>query len=511
MGSIRITKEYLLVSTLIVTVFLVIAYLTDLSVWVVDDWIYQFDLSTVDKNEPETYTQRVQGLGDIWNSQICHYMEWNGRFICHFIVQIFCGLLGKLPFSILNGIAYPLFAYMMLNLSGVEKNLFSWSVVLLASMVCFTDLFAVANQVNYIWMGTLVCYFLCVYFKKDDNVPVYMLIILFLFSVIAGSAQETYNVPVGGALLIHHIIKKKEISVKQWVMFVGCGIGGLILCLGPGTLSRSGCRSIQFVVTIYHLFIELRLPYVLIFLLLVKCKSFATIRSFVKENYFWFCVIIFSILFNLFVGITINRQLFAAEIASLILSLKLLEGTMKEKIIVGLIAIFAGWGYFQIASSMQFEKKIYAEIEKLYLKSDTGVVYYDIPYNDKCKWMTPSFYIHSNNPHNEKSIFSFGETLNHEYGLKKKLVILPTVLLNRNVENSVQNIGDGTYLLIQNKNNPVDFYIQREYKFGFITKFKDEVKVDFNSKKLMENETNRVLFFYNATPLVNNTAVIIRK
>ena len=95
--------------------------------------------------------------------------------------------------------------------------------------------------------------------------------------------------------------------------------------------------------------------------------------------------------------------------------------------------------------------------------------------------------------------------------MNKKLVILPTVLLNRNVENSVQSIGDGTYLLIQNKNNPVDFYIQREYKFGFITKFKDEVKVDFNSKRLMENETNRVLFFYNATPLVNNTAVIIRK
>lgn len=510
MSSIKITTEHLLVLALIIAVFLVIAFLTNLSVWVVDDWIYQFDLSTVVKQEPVTYTQRVQGLGDIWNSQVCHYMEWNGRFICHFIVQIFCGLVGKLPFSILNGIAYPLFAYMMLKLSGVEKTLFSWVVVLLASMVCFSDLFAVANQVNYIWMGTLVCYFLCVYFKRDDNVPFYQLIILFLFSVIAGSAQETYNVPVGGALLIHHIIKMKRITVKQWVMFVGCGIGGLILCLGPGTLSRSGCRSIQFVVTIYHLFIELRLPYVLLFLLLVKCKSFYSIKSFIKENYFWFCVILISILFNLFIGITINRQLFAAEIASLILSLKLLKGTKVEKMTVGVIAMLACWGYFQIASSMIFEKNIYSEIEKLYLKSDTGVIYYDIPYNDKCKWMTPSFYIHNNNPHNEKSIFSFGETLNHKYGLNKTLVILPTVLLNPDVENSIQSIGDGTYLLIQNKNNPVDFYIQREYKLGFITKFKDEVKVDFNSKKLMENDTNRALFFYNATPLINNTAAIIK-
>ncbi len=500
----NLTKDNVIVATLCFAVFVLVAYVSSLSVWVVDDYAYQFNLAT-------NYTERIQNVRDVFESQIFHYMEWNGRFIAHVTVQFFVGLFGQIPFSIVNGLAYLLLAYLLLLNSGAKKDLFSWIFVLLATLVCFNDLFAAANQINYIWMALLVCSCLYIYFNKNDNHSTLALAGLFLFCVIAGNAHDAYNVPVGGALFIFHVINRKTITKKQWVMFAGLAIGGLFLCLAPGTLSRTDGRSIPFVVTVFNLFTKIKMPYILILLLVIKRKSLGGVKSFVKENYFWFCVILISVLFNFVVGIQVNRQLFAIELASIVLVLRLLNETKAEKIGVGIAAVLTCFGYIQVINAMRFEKNTYSEIERLYLESESGVIYYDIPYNDKCKWMTPIFYVHNNNPYNAKCITTFGLTVNYNRGLEKKLVVLPTEMQTPNADNCVRDLGDGAYLLVQNKQNPAEFYIQREYRLACFSKFKDEIKVDFEGSDLIENETNRAMYFRNMTPFVNNIDVKIKR
>lgn len=497
-----LTKNNMIIAALCLIVFALITYLSSLSVWVVDDFAYQFNLAS-------NYAKRIQSVGDVFESQLFHYMEWNGRFIAHFIVQLFVGLFGQIPFSIANGLAYPLFAYLLLLNSGAKRNLFSWIIVLLATLVCFNDLFAAANQINYIWMGILVCLCLYIYFNKNDELSTPALVGLFLFCVIAGNAHDAYNVPVGGALFIYHIINRKTITKKQWVMFLGLAIGGLFLCLAPGTLSRTDGRSIPFVVTIFNLFTKIKMPYVLILLLLIKLRSVAGVKTFVKENSFWFCVILISFLFNIAVGIQVNRQLFASEIASIVLVLRLMKETKAEKIALGLAAALTCFGYVQVINAMRFEKNTYSEIEKLYVESESGLIYYDIPYNDKCKWMTPNFYVHYNNPYNGKCVETFGLTVKHKRGLEKNLVIWPTELQNPNVDNCVRDLGDGAFLLVQNKQNPADFHVLREYKLACFSKFKDEFVAHFEGDEMIENETNRAIFFRNMTPFVNNFGVKI--
>ena len=101
-------------------------------------------------------------------------------------------------------------------------------------------------------------------------------------------------------------------------------------------------------------------------------------------------------------------------------------------------------------------------------------------------------------------------TVNYERGLDKTLVVLPTALQKPNLDNMVQSIGGGAFLLIQNKQNPAGFYVQREYKLGFLTKFKDEYKVVFEGDRIIENETNIAMYFPNTIPLINNVSVKVK-
>lgn len=74
-----------------------------LSEWNDDAIAYSFYIPG--SGEDESFTP-IATLRDIWESQINHYSNSNGRFVAHFIVQIFCGLLSKPWFAVINAFAW---------------------------------------------------------------------------------------------------------------------------------------------------------------------------------------------------------------------------------------------------------------------------------------------------------------------------------------------------------------------------------------------------------------------
>lgn len=81
---------YLNVTFFIIVLFFIYA-LNSFTPLYSDDWHYNFIYGTLND---------IDSLGDIIKSQYVHYFEVNGRFVPHFFVQLFDGLLGKGLFDI---------------------------------------------------------------------------------------------------------------------------------------------------------------------------------------------------------------------------------------------------------------------------------------------------------------------------------------------------------------------------------------------------------------------------
>lgn len=90
-------KKYILLIIISGIIFYILNHFTPLYS---DDWHYNFIYGTF---------ENINSLSDIIKSQYIHYFKVNGRFIPHFIVQLFDGILGKELFNIFNTIAFIFF------------------------------------------------------------------------------------------------------------------------------------------------------------------------------------------------------------------------------------------------------------------------------------------------------------------------------------------------------------------------------------------------------------------
>lgn len=81
-------KKYILLIIISGIIFYLLNHFTPLYS---DDWHYNFIYGTF---------ENINNLSDIIKSQYIHYFKVNGRFIPHFIIQLFDGILGKELFNI---------------------------------------------------------------------------------------------------------------------------------------------------------------------------------------------------------------------------------------------------------------------------------------------------------------------------------------------------------------------------------------------------------------------------
>ena len=152
-------KIILSISVLAIVAIVIYIFSTNYT-WLYDDINYQFNLAA------DSMYQRINSISDIFASQWYHYFNVNGRYIAHWIVQLFCGLLGQQAFSICNALAYIVFILLVLKLGGgdLKKPLAVLSTSLL-TLISYDTIYGPAFQVGYIWMFTLVLLWLHIFFN----------------------------------------------------------------------------------------------------------------------------------------------------------------------------------------------------------------------------------------------------------------------------------------------------------------------------------------------------------
>ena len=218
-----------------------------------DDLIYQFHWYGERNSallEPVDLNNRVDGFLDSFESQCNHYLVMNGRFVVHFIVQCFCGFLGRDAFSIINTIVYVFFllgCLQFLKLKNGLQSVAALSVIWLGLPILYIFWYSIAFSVNYLWTSTaLIYYFILInrYIRKPFSGPNCVLLLLFIISVVMGALHEGFSLPLSGALFFYILFNRKKVNRYIVFMSIGVWIGTLSVVLSPGIIGR-GSSALQ--------------------------------------------------------------------------------------------------------------------------------------------------------------------------------------------------------------------------------------------------------------------------
>ena len=296
-------------------------------------------------------------LPSMWH----HYCCVNGRFTSHIIVQMFCGLLGKNIFNIVNTIICMWQLHLIISLSSKSKSVVLLSVAIAAFFLFLPvpgeDMLWVAGAINYLWPTTFALAILK-YISSDGglkyNKPYQAL--AFIIGVIVGWMQESVSIGVSGGLFIWFLLNREKFTgINQWLT-IGLWLGTLLIIVSPGTFNRiesgneiaASADVIQMVASRLLVITMVLLPYILPFIALIICFILFIGRTKALWEKISLSILVFtvSLIFIYLLGIANSRIFYATVVFSLwcILTfchqrLKIRSIYMKSTIIVAAMMV----------------------------------------------------------------------------------------------------------------------------------------------------------------------------
>lgn len=419
---------------------------------------------------------------EIWQSMCNHYMHSTGRFFSHGITQFFCAFAGKTWFSIFNAIAWGCLTIILIKLSKANaRSLFTTTLASVLMFILYYSFrgsehsfpFEPPHQIDYVWMNILNCLWI-IWFFSHNKPSKFLIFLLFIYSFLCGISNESFSIPIAGAILLLAIKNKFRLTTKQWIMAVLYGIGTLIVIFAPGNFSRlnetTGTWSVQHVV-------EASIPAAIIPLIFIIfyfiTKSDKKLRL---NDFYWF--IIFAVLLNYALGIFVGmgsgtRIVTCANSLIIILILRL---TRNYKMNLGYILVFCSIlvaiPICRFISISKLNKKNIL-IERLYHLSNNGII--EIP-DEMFLYKSRDFIVR---PH---PFMMKERELNPA---KPNIIIRPYSMKKLDLgkdSNAILKIGDQAWILIQSKSKPADFIIEKTLLPGLINRNLQPRKIKWDSK-----------------------------
>lgn len=291
------------------------------------------------------YDRRVLTLGDAMYSQIYDYLNINGRYLVHTFTQYMCGSdYGDEIYYIGSTICFTLLIAGIIliirkdyNSSPTDKYLILAFLFFSIPVIGRVFLGHISHVVNYLWSSTLFVYFfICYKYLREQStrsIPWYKFLYLLIFGLIFGSWQESFSIPVGLYFFLYYLYNYKDIihlNKGLLALLSGFLLGACVGVLAPSNFSRfiyfesnlSGIEKyatvIKILSTCYYIWIFFIL---ILFLFIVKRKI---IFAFLKENFFFICVILCNLFFSVFVAFSGVHQLVVTYLCISILYIKLI-------------------------------------------------------------------------------------------------------------------------------------------------------------------------------------------
>ncbi|MDE6006130.1 MAG: hypothetical protein K2G67_01055 [Muribaculaceae bacterium] len=455
----------------------------------------------------------MRNLKDILISQINHYYIWNGRFIVHFIVQLFCGILGKILFSLCNAVMWVLLIREMAKL--ISKGRISVKSLAISTLMCilifggltFTPPFAI----NYVWVAYVDLLWLRYFFtwRRRHAGRIFLLAIL---SLIAGQLHEGFSIPICGGVLIWLISKKFKISKTQWLMGILYGIGAIILIAAPGNFSRlneteaGGTSMVHIAQQSYNCFI---FPIVYLIIRAFTYPSFRTDKSSHPKgknetlpSIFLKSIIVISLCFCLVIG-NLGRGLIVYNLGFAFLCLQYMNRHRFYNDLYIILTVFSlatiGWNIFSTYMQNTKTRAIISEYEK----SASGQVY-----------LSDSLFIYNLLETCGRRNTYTNLVRSRQNPDKPFLRIYPESAKGIDIEkdtNAVIPIGDHSWLCIRSATHPAEFKVKKTLKIGPYTRELSPRKLEFDSSsEIFIDSTvhNSIVIYSNRHPQIRASVVI---
>lgn len=336
----RVSNKVLCIAFL-VAVAIVMYVLNRLTPLFCDDWHYAFIFGT---QEP------IQTLGDIFRSQWTHYFEFNGRFVVHWFVQLFDGIVGKGLFNVLNALVFVLFLYAVALVVTDDKNR-RYQVVSVAFMLVFLLMSGfkyvflwLSGSLNYLWVGTaLLCFH---YLLEKERVPSWLLVPLCLFGIVCGWSNEALAVGLGAAYFVYYAFHRNRLTKHRVCMLAGFYLGALLLVFSPASVHRAMDTAAKQIPLLDRLIDmqNLRLFFLMLAVVLVRAIfGKAGFMDWVKGNLVFILATVLTFVFILFTGFYYSHSRFGIELFSLVLILRAVDWNRvgRSVVSVGNIAVLA--------------------------------------------------------------------------------------------------------------------------------------------------------------------------
>lgn len=426
--NIKENKSYFVYLSVIGIVFYFMNHYTPLFS---DDWHYNFIYGT---------KEEITSIADILRSQYIHYFQVNGRFVPHFFIQLFDGLLGKECFNVVNTFFFMTYLYLLSYTLKAQCISFykSTSLVLFLTFLLpgfANNLLWMSGACNYLWVAVFLLSFNLLLRRNTFDAKIYPL--LFVAGIFCGWTNEALVVGLGAGYFFYFLFNRKRLTTHRIVLLSGFYIGAMLLVFSPGSIHRASLAtdtifSFTDIVRSYLSALlamnNLRIMFLFLILLIIimwKCQMKA--KVFIKDNQVLLIAVVISFFFVLFTRHDTNHSRFGIELFSLILISKLIlkEWFKIYHFLNCIVLIFAGFCIYYMSEVYEDYKNIVNQIaskgEKLVLTNpvryptclNNYIVNYNYPESISSPWIAKHFH-------------------------KEELIFLPASLVNDIRQNTTQ-------------------------------------------------------------------------
>lgn len=341
---------------LVVLVTAVLFYLQDR--WYIvntDDFAFSTMSELVQDDEGNQFIihdNPINTLGDVLKSQAACYMKYSGRYVCHGIIQWFCGTKSQGFFVVVNTVMWVVFfvglllvAFGKKRITAVNATLAFCVIWLLMPNVLRMFTGAAASAVNYLWTGGITLFFLLLFERvKDRNrmVAAWTVPLMVLFALFAGTMQESFSIGVSAGLCLYLILNRKDVSWVAWVLVGAYVLGTALNVFAPGNFVRSD--NLGHIIRWQVVKDLLKVPVFDLFVLTALVALFikpGVVIDVLKRNFIIVVAVIVNLLFAICVAYTMAWQLSCISIFCAVLLLQLFDRLVENKAVKTALAFVA--------------------------------------------------------------------------------------------------------------------------------------------------------------------------